>query len=399
MREQNQAPLRFPVQRVSRPDQEFRGYAGIVVSGQIRAGDPIVSAVSGKASSVERIVTANGELIEAGAGESVTLCLVDEIDIARGDVLCHPDARPDIADQFAAHVIVMSEAPLVAGRSYLMRIGNQWTPASVTSIRHKVDVNTLNKLAARALHLNDIAVCNFSTATPVAFDSYSENRATGSFILVDRSTNETVAAGMIQFGLRRATNIHVENLMVNKSWRSALMGQKPTLVWFTGLSGSGKSTIAKLLEKRLHDEGRHTYVLDGDNVRHGINRDLGFTEADRVENIRRIGEIAKLFLDAGLIVLCSFISPFRSERDLVRNMVEPGEFMEIFVDAPLEECIRRDPKGLYAKALRGEIPNFTGLDSRYETPGNPDMHLDTANASPDELVADILMRLRDDNRL
>lgn len=397
--EQYEAPLRFPVQRVSRPDPDFRGYAGVVVSGKIRSGDPIVSAVSGKASSVERIVTANGELLEAGAGESVTLCLADEIDIARGDILCHPDARPDTADQFAAHVIAMSETPLLAGRSYMMRIGNRWTPASITAIKHKVDVNTLNELAVRELHLNDLAVCNFSTATPVAFDSYSENRATGSFILVDRSTNDTVAAGMIQFGLRRATNIHVENLMVDKSRRSALMGQKPTLLWFTGLSGSGKSTIAKRLEKRLHDEGRHTYVLDGDNVRHGISRDLGFTDADRVENIRRIGEIAKLFLDAGLIVLCSFISPFRAERDLVRDMVEPGEFVEIFVDAPLEECIRRDPKGLYAKALRGEIPNFTGLDSPYEAPLNPDIRLDTADASPDELVDGILKRLRDGDRL
>ncbi|MEL6226646.1 MAG: adenylyl-sulfate kinase, partial [Pseudomonadota bacterium] len=280
-----------------------------------------------------------------------------------------------------------------------MRTGTRWTPATVTTIKHAIDVNSGQRLAARTLNLNDLAVCNISTISPVTFDAYRENRQTGAFILVDRTSNETVGAGMIEFGLRRASNIHVEDLIVDKPARSALKGQAPSILWFTGLSGSGKSTVAKQLEKRLHDEGRHTYVLDGDNIRHGINRDLGFTDADRVENIRRIGEVAKLFADAGLIVLCSFISPFRAERDMVRRMVADDEFVELFVDAPLDVCAERDPKGLYAKAARGEIKNFTGFDSPYEPPMSPEVHLNTAETSPEDLVEQIIRYLRETKRI
>ncbi|MDX2308709.1 MAG: sulfate adenylyltransferase subunit CysN [Hyphomicrobium sp.] len=393
------APFRFPVQRVARPNLDFRGFAGTIAAGRIAKGEPIVSAVSGKGSRVERIVTADGDLDQAAAGEAVTLVLADEIDIARGDVLSGPDHRPEVSDQFAAHLLWMSEDAMLPGRSYQMRIGMRWTIASITAIKHRVDVNSMQELAARTLVLNDIAVCNLATATPVAFDAYKACKETGAFILVDRTTNETVAAGMIDFGLRRATNIHVESLIVDKAARANLKGQRPTVLWFTGLSGSGKSTLSKRLEKRLFDAGKHTYVLDGDNVRHGINRDLGFTAADRVENIRRIGEVAKLFSDAGLIVLCSFISPFRAERDMVRDMVGEGEFVEIFVDAPIEECARRDPKGLYAKAMRGEIKNFTGIDSPYEPPLTPDLHLDTAGSDPDSLIERIMVYLRDAGRL
>ncbi|MEO1650488.1 MAG: sulfate adenylyltransferase subunit CysN, partial [Pseudomonadota bacterium] len=342
------APFRLTVQRVSRPNPDFRGFAGTVASGVLRQGETVVSPVTGKMSAVARIVTADGDLQDAKAGDAITLVLADDVDIARGDVLSHPDQRLDVSDQFAAHVLWMSEEPLLPGRSYLMRTGTRWTPATVTTIKHAIDVNSGQRLAARTLNLNDLAVCNISTISPVTFDAYRENRQTGAFILVDRTSNETVGAGMIEFGLRRASNIHVEDLIVDKPARSALKGQAPSILWFTGLSGSGKSTVAKQLEKRLHDEGRHTYVLDGDNIRHGINRDLGFTDADRVENIRRIGEVAKLFADAGLIVLCSFISPFRAERDMVRRMVADDEFVELFVDAPLDVCAERDPKGLYA---------------------------------------------------
>ncbi|MGH1419672.1 MAG: sulfate adenylyltransferase subunit CysN [Hyphomicrobiaceae bacterium] len=393
------APFRFPVQRISRPNLDFRGFAGTIASGHLTPGENIVSAVSGKTSTVTRIVTADGDLDKAHAGDAVTIVLADEIDIARGDLLSTPEQRPELSDQFAAHILWMSEDALMPGRSYQMRIGKRWTPASVTTIKHKIDVNTLQELAARQLELNDIALCNISTSVPVAFDAYKENNDTGSFILVDRASNETVAAGMIAFGLRRATNIHVEDLIVSKKDRADLKSQKATVIWFTGLSGSGKSTIAKRVEKRLHDEGKHTYVLDGDNIRHGINRDLGFTDADRVENIRRIGEVAKLFLDSGVIVMCSFISPFRAERRMVRDLVEGDEFVEVFVDASIEECARRDPKGLYAKASRGEIKNFTGIDSPYEPPEKPDLHLDTEAGDPDALTEKIMMYLRESGRL
>ena len=387
-------PFRFSVQWVNRPNLDFRGFSGTIGSGRIARGDQVVVAATGRTSTVTRIVTADGDLESAQAGDAVTLCLADEIDIARGDLLCPPSHRPAVADQFAAHILWMDEEPMLPGRQYLMRIGNLWTPASVTAIKHRVNINTLEQEAARQLDLDGIAVCNISTARPVAFDPYAENRSTGTFILVDRFSNQTAAAGMIDFALRRATNIHHESMLVDKAARAALLGQKPAVLWFTGLSGSGKSTIAKLTEQLLHRSGRLTYILDGDNIRHGLNRDLGFTDADRVENIRRIGEVAKLFVDAGAIVLCSFISPFRAERQMVRELMEPGEFVEIFVDTPIEECMRRDPKGLYAKAKAGAIPNFTGIDSPYEAPERPEITLRTVGTTPEALAEELLEKLR-----
>ncbi len=390
----SEKPLRFPVQWVNRPHSDFRGYAGTVASGQLRVGDPLVVACSGVGTKVARIVTADGDLDEASAGDAITLIFSNEIDVVRGDLLAPPTDRPEVADQFAAYVIWMSEHPLFPGRGYLMRIGNSWTPASVTTIKHKVNLHTIEPLAARTLELNDIGVCNLSTARNVSFDPYTDNRKTGSFILVDRDDDRTVAAGMIQFALSRALNVHPERLALDKNARAGLKAQRPCILWFTGLSGSGKSTIARIVEARLHAAGHHTYMLDGDNLRHGLNRDLGFTEADRVENIRRVGEVAKLFVDAGLIVLCAFISPFRAERQLVRDLVDDGEFVEIFVDTPIEECMRRDPKGLYAKARSGGIKNFTGIDSPYEPPAAPDLVLRTVERSADELAAMVLERLR-----
>jgi bifunctional enzyme CysN/CysC len=386
-------PFRFPVQWVNRPDADFRGLAGTVASGRIRRGADVLVLPAGTFARVARIVTADGEREEATAGEAVTLTLEEEIDVARGDLLVSREDRAQVGDQFAADLLWMAETPLFPGRTYLMRIGTKWTPASVTAIKHKFDVNTLEHLAARKLSVNEIAFCNLATAAPVAFDPYVENRETGAFILVDRDTNQTLAAGMIRFALRRATNIHWEKLAVDKAARAGLKRQEPRVLWFTGLSGSGKSTIARIVELKLHAQGYHTYMLDGDNVRHGLSRDLGFTDADRVENIRRIGEVAKLMLDAGLIVLCAFISPFHAERETVRDLLQPDEFIEIFVDAPLEECIRRDPKGLYAKAKAGLLMNFTGLDSPYDLPTAPDLHLDTMAASADELAAVVLERL------
>ena len=387
-------PFRFAVQWVNRPNLDFRGFSGTIGSGRIAKGDQVVVAASGRTSQVTRIVTADGDLESAVAGDAVTLCLADEIDIARGDLLCSPSHRPAVADQFAAHIIWMDEEAMLPGRQYMMRIGNLWTPASITAIKHRVNVNTLEHEAARQIELNGIAACNISTGKPVAFDPYSENRATGAFILVDRFTNQTCAAGLVDFALRRATNIHHESTLVDKAARAALLHQKPAVLWFTGLSGSGKSTIAKLVEQQLHRSGRLTYILDGDNIRHGLNKDLGFTDADRVENIRRIGEVAKLFVDAGAIVLCSFISPFRAERQMVRELMEPGEFIEVFVDTPIEECIKRDPKGLYAKAKSGAIPNFTGIDSPYEAPENPEITLHTLGTTPEALTQELLGKLR-----
>ncbi|MCX7371957.1 MAG: sulfate adenylyltransferase subunit CysN [Alphaproteobacteria bacterium] len=380
-------PFRLAVQWVNRPDQHFRGYAGSIASGTLRLGDAVLVAGSGRQSQVTRILGPDGDCTSASAGEAVTICLADELDIARGDLLAAPTARPQVADQFAAEVIWMDEAPLLPGRQYLARIGHLWISASVTAIKHRLDVATLAHQPARQLAMNEIGLCNLALVGRAAFDPYAENRATGSFILVDRDSNRTVAAGMIAFGLRRANNISPEGGLVDKAARAALKGQTPKVLWFTGLSGSGKSTIAKLVEQALHEQGRHTYLLDGDNLRHGLNRDLGFTDADRVENIRRVGEVARLFADAGLIVLCSFISPFRAERRMVREMLAPGEFIEVFVDTPLEECIRRDPKGLYAKALREEIPNFTGLSSPYEPPEAPELQLVTKGRTAEECAA------------
>ena len=386
-------PFRFPVQWVNRPDADFRGFSGTVASGLLRVGAEVVVLPTGTASRVARIVTADGDRDEAAAGDAITLTLADDIDVSRGDIIVLRSAPAEVSDQFAAHILWMCAEPLLAGRSYLMRAGDKWTAVSITAIKHKLDVHTLDHIAAREVALNEIAVCNIATSTPIAFDTYAENRATGAFILVDRSTNDTVAAGMIEFGLRRATNLRWEKLAVDREARAALKHQRPCILWFTGLSGAGKSTIAKLVEQTLHRHGHHTYMLDGDNVRHGLNRDLGFTEADRVENIRRIGEVAKLMLDAGLIVLCAAISPFRAERQMVRDLVAEGDFIEIFVDAPLELCIQRDPKGLYAKARAGLIKNFTGFDSPYDPPQSPEMHLDTAAAGAEELADRVVAHL------
>jgi bifunctional enzyme CysN/CysC len=383
-------PLRFPVQWVNRPDPDFRGYAGTLASGGVAVGDDIVVAPSGKRSRIERIVTFDGDRDNATAGDAVTITLADDIDVGRGDILVSPQLRPEVADQFGAHLLWMSEEPMLPGRSYLLRIGTSTLPAQVTALKHRIDVNTLEQRPGRTLGLNEIGFCNLSTARPVAFDAYADNRSTGAFILIDRFTHATAGAGMIAFGLRRATNIHRHSHLVDKTARAALKHQTPCVLWFTGLSGSGKSTIANLVEKALHDCGIHTMMLDGDNLRHGLSRDLGFTEADRVENIRRAGETAKLFVEAGLVVLSCFISPFRAERDAVRELLAPGEFAEIFVDVSLEECIRRDPKGLYAKALAGGIKNFTGIDSAYEAPRTPDIRIAAAQEPPEMAAARIV---------
>ena len=388
-------PLRFPVQWVNRFGSDFRGYAGTVASGSIRSGDMIVVASSGRQTQVKEIVTYGGPQAEARSGDAVTLTLADEIDIARGDVLAAPRSRPEISDQFAAHIIWMSEEALLPGRSYLARIGTKTTPISITAIKHRIDVNTRQHLAATTLNLNDIAWCNVSTRDAVAFDAYEQNRKTGSFVIIDRFSNHTVGAGLIAFALRRSSNIHWQILSVDKGARSQLKQQRPAIVWFTGLSGAGKSTIANIVEQKLYAAGHHSMLLDGDNVRHGLNRDLGFTEADRVENIRRAGEVAKLMTDAGLLVLCSFISPYRAEREMVRRLVAEDEFIEVFVDAPLDECIRRDPKGLYAKAKAGQIKNFTGVDAPYEPPAQPEVRLRTAHLTSEEFANEIIRILQE----
>jgi bifunctional enzyme CysN/CysC len=391
-------PFRFPVQWVSRPNLDFRGFAGTIASGTVRPGDPVTVAASGRQTKVARIVTYDGDLDEARAGDAVTLTLADEVDIARGDLLSAPTARPEVADQFAAHVLWMGDEPLLPGRPYLMRIGTRYVPVRITALKHKLDVDTHEQLAARTLTLNEIGVCNLSTTSPVAFDAYADNRETGAFILIDRYSNATVGAGMIDFGLRRAANIHRQDVLVGRADHERLNGHKPAVLWFTGLSGSGKSTIANLVERELYERGIRTFLLDGDNVRHGLNRDLGFSDAERVENIRRVGEVAKLFVEAGTIVLCSFISPFRAERRMVRELFADGEFVEIFVDTPLEDCIARDPKGLYVKAQAGQIANFTGVSSPYEAPENAELVIPTHGQDPAEgaraIIEDLVKRGR-----
>jgi len=387
-------PFRMPVQWVNRPNLDFRGFSGTVAGGRIRPGDAIGVAKSGKTSTVARIVTMDGDRAEAVAGDAVTLTLADEVDISRGDILGATDARPEVSDQFAAHMLWMSDEEMLPGRQYLLKLGTATVPASISELKHKIDVNSLEHLAGKTLALNEVGFCNFALAQPLAFDPYKENRDTGGFILIDRFSNATVAAGMIEFGLRRATNVHWQALDVNKSARAAMKGQKPVVLWFTGLSGSGKSTIANLVEKKLAAEGRHTYLLDGDNVRHGLNKDIGFTDADRVENIRRVGEVAKLFVDAGLIVLTAFISPFRSERRMTRGMLGANEFLEIFIDTPIAECMKRDPKGLYQKARAGAIKNFTGIDSPYETPEQAEITIRTVEAPPEVHAQAIVDHLR-----
>jgi bifunctional enzyme CysN/CysC len=393
------APFRLPVQWVNRPHLDFRGFAGTIASGRVRRGDTVSVAGSGRRSTVARIFVADQEVESAEADDAVTLTLADEIDIARGDVLSHPASRPEVADQFTANIIWMSADPMLPGRSYLLKSGTRTTPASITELKHRLDVSNFDQLAAKRLDLNEVGLCNIATTMAVAYDSYRENRVTGAFILIDRATNETAAAGMIAHGLRRATNIHRHDMSVTREAHAALKHQKPAVLWFTGLSGAGKSTIANLVEAKLHARGVHTTLLDGDNVRHGLNKDLGFTAADRVENIRRVGEVARLMTDAGLIVLCSFISPFRAERQLVRDLAAEGEFLEIFVSAPLETVIKRDPKGLYKRALAGEIKNFTGVDQVYEAPEAPEIVLDSARETPEILAARVIAELERRGRI
>ncbi|QGA57197.1 sulfate adenylyltransferase subunit CysN [Brucella sp. 2280] len=382
-------PFRFPVQYVNRPNLDFRGFSGTVASGSIHVGDPVVVAKSGKQSRVKRIATYDGDLQRAFEGQAVTLVLEDEIEVSRGNMLAGVELRPEVADRFAADIVWFGEDPLLPGRSYLLRTETDQTPVTVNAIRHRTDVNTFVQEETARLDLNEIGRCHLQTVDPIAFDPYGENRATGAFVLIDRLTNATVGAGMIDAALRQATNVHLQAFDLNKQARAAQKFQKPAVLWFTGLSASGKSTIANRLEQRLHALGKHTYLLDGDNVRHGLNSDLGFSDADRVENIRRVGEVARLMADAGLITLVSFISPFRQERDQVRARLPEGEFIEIFIDTPIEECMARDPKGLYAQALRGEIKAFTGIDSPYEPPVAPELRLNTAGRTVDELIAEV----------
>ena len=382
--------LRLPVQWVNRPNLDFRGFAGTVAAGEVRPGDAVVALPSGRRSTVARVLDANGDVAVARAGQAVTLTLADEIDISRGDVIAAAGDPPEVADQFAAHVLWMDDAALLPGRPYWLQIGSRTVAASVSEIKHRIDVNTQDKLAAKRLELNEVGYCNLSLDEPIAFEPYARNRALGGFILIDRQSNATVAAGTLDFALRRAGNVQWQHLDVDKAARARIKGQTPKVLWFTGLSGAGKSTIANLVEKRLHARGCHTFTLDGDNVRHGLNRDLGFTDEDRVENIRRVAEVARLMTDAGLIVLVSFISPFRAERQMARERFGDGEFIEIFVDVPLEVAESRDVKGLYRKARAGQIPNFTGIDSPYEAPENPELRLYADGEALDAMVDQVV---------
>jgi bifunctional enzyme CysN/CysC len=386
-------PLRFPVQWVNRPNLDFRGFAGTLAGGRVTVGERIRVQPSGRESTVKRIVTRDGDLDFAVAGDAVTLVLADEIDISRGDMISAAKAPAEVADQFECTLVWMDDEPLLPGRPYWMKIGTHTVSATVTDIRHQINVNTQEHMAARRLELNAIAVCKLSLDRAIAFDPYAHNRDTGGFILIDRMSHHTAGAGMLHFALRRAHNIHRHATDIDKAARAALKGQKPCVVWFTGLSGSGKSTIANLVETRLHAMGRHTYLLDGDNVRHGLNRDLGFTAEDRVENIRRIAEVAKLMVDAGLIVLTAFISPYRAERDMARALFAEGEFLEVFVDTPLAVAEARDPKGLYAKARRGELKNFTGIDAPYEVPHQAELRLNTGAGSAADAAEQVLALL------
>ena len=389
------APMRLPVQWVNRPNQDFRGFAGTLAAGRVAPGDEVVVLPSGRRSRVARIVTADGDLARAVSGQAITLVLEDEVDVSRGDVIAAAGDPPQVADQFAAHLLWMGGQSLLPGRPYLLKIGARTVTAQVTEIKHKIDVNTQAALAAKHLELNEVGVCNLSLDQAIAFEPYASNRRLGGFILIDRQSNATVAAGTLDFALRRAANIHWQHLDVDKQARARIKGQQPRVLWFTGLSGAGKSTIANLVEKQLHAQGFHTFILDGDNVRHGLNRDLGFTDEDRVENIRRVAEVARLMADAGLIVLVSFISPFRAERRMARELFAPGEFLEVHVDTPLAEAERRDAKGLYAKARAGQIRNFTGIDSPYEAPEAAELVLDTVAETSEQLAAKVVARVLD----
>ncbi|WP_191601013.1 sulfate adenylyltransferase subunit CysN [Marinomonas algicola] len=392
-------PFRLPIQWVNRPNLDFRGFSGSIASGIIKVGDSIRVQPSGQTSTVESIYTFDGNLTEAVAGQSVTLILKDEIDVSRGDVISSIDLPAQTGQQFQVNLVWMSDEPMLPGRPYLMKIGTQVLSATVTEIRHQVNVNTMEHFPAKKLELNSIAVCNVNLHQPIAFDPYEKNHDTGGFILIDRMNNNTVAAGMINFTLRRSQNIHMQHVDINKAARSTLKAHKPCLLWMTGLSGSGKSTIANLVEKKLYAMGVHTYLLDGDNVRHGLNKDLGFTDGDRVENIRRVAEVGKLMVDAGLVVISAFISPFSSERAMARAMLEEGEFLEVFIDTSLEVAESRDPKGLYKKARRGELKNFTGIDSAYEKPTSPEVRVNTDDLSADEAADKVISVLLESGKI
>ena len=386
-------PFRMPVQWVNRPNLDFRGFSGLIATGSVKPGDAVRVLPSGKTSSIARIVTLEGDLNEAVAGQSVTLTLADEVDCSRGDVIAIADNPPEAADQFESTIVWMADEAMLPGRSYWLKLGTQTVSATVQAPKYQTNVNTLEQLAAKTLELNAIGVANFSTDRPLVFEPYADNRGLGGFILIDKITNATVAAGMIHFALRRSQNVHWQASDTSREAHAALKNQTPAVLWFTGLSGAGKSTIANFVEKKLARMNRHTFLLDGDNVRHGLNKDLGFTDADRVENIRRVGEVAKLMTDAGLIVITAFISPFRAEREMVRQMMKPGEFVEIHIDTPLAEAEARDVKGLYAKARSGQLKNFTGIDSPYEAPEHPEIRIDTTTLTPEEAADLIVARL------
>ncbi|MFC0686129.1 sulfate adenylyltransferase subunit CysN [Novosphingobium clariflavum] len=387
-------PLRLPVQWVNRPNLDFRGFSGLIATGSVKAGDKIRVLPSGKTSTITRVVTFDGDLEEAVAGQSVTVCFADEIDCSRGSVISVADNPPQTADQFEATFVWMADEAMVPGRAYWLKIGTQMVSATVQEPKYEVNVNTMEKLAAKTLELNAIGVAELTTDKQIVFEPYADNRTLGGFILIDKMTNATVAAGMIHFSLRRSQNVHWQAVDIDRKQHAGLKNQRPAVLWFTGLSGSGKSTIANLVEKKLHRMNRHTFLLDGDNVRHGLNKDLGFTEADRIENIRRVGEVSKLMTDAGLIVITAFISPFQADREMVRSMLPEGEFFEVFIDTPLKVAEARDVKGLYKKARSGELKNFTGIDSPYEAPRNPEIRIDTTAISPEEaanLIVDTLL--------
>ncbi len=390
-------PFRMPVQWVNRPSLDFRGFSGLVATGTVKPGDPVRIVPSGKTSAIKSIVTLDGDLDEAIAGQSVTLTLTDEIDCSRGDVIAAAGNPPESADQFEATVVWMSDDALIPGRGYWLKLASQTVTATIAAPKYEIDVNSLEHLAAKTLSLNSIGVAEVTTDRPITFEPYADSRQLGGFILIDKITNATVAAGMIHFSLRRAQNVHWQSIDISREQHAGLKNQKPAVLWFTGLSGSGKSTIANLVERKLHRMNRHTFLLDGDNVRHGLNKDLGFTEADRIENIRRVGEVARLMADAGLIVITAFISPFRAEREMVRAMLPEGEFIEVHVDTPLQVAEARDVKGLYKKARSGELKNFTGIDSPYEEPSNPEIRIDTTAISPDEAAELIVNRLLGDS--
>lgn len=386
-------PFRMPVQWVNRPNLDFRGFSGLIASGTVKPGDELRSLPSGKTSTVKSVVTMDGELDEAVAGQSITITLEEEIDCSRGDVLATADDPPEVADQFESTIVWMDDEPLVVGRGYWLKLGTQMVSVTIAEPKYEIDVNTMEHLASQTLNLNQIGVCEITTDRRIVFDPYTENRALGGFILIDKITNHTVGAGMLHFSLRRSQNVHWQPTDITRDHHASMKNQTPRVLWFTGLSGSGKSTIANEVEKKLALMNRHTFLLDGDNVRHGLNKDLGFTESDRIENIRRIGEVAKLMTDAGLIVLTAFISPFRADRQLVRDMIDGGEFIEIHVDTPLEVAEERDVKGLYKKAREGKLKNFTGIDSPYEPPESPEIRVNTVEMTPEEAADHIIAKI------